>query len=280
MANSETAEFYNLLYFYTVLASWVILFYDHLLQFGREVDLVWTRLSFQRLSLPTILYLLTRFTVPIAYLANIDYDLKALKVTFANVSRRSPAHRDTERPIAWILVLSPNIIAVVLGLRTYAIWEQNRLVLLILVCVGASIPVTGTLVGLSYKPGSHTAQLTRDTPFRSMLQSLTTLIFDTTVIILTVAKSVQSRKMYRRGGFLDVIVRDGIYISVLATTQLINLLFYWKGLVGVSIQPSRTLSMVLTARFLLNLRELYYARCTQASEIEGCNTITGAEFHV
>ncbi|KAF8521285.1 hypothetical protein JB92DRAFT_2891180 [Gautieria morchelliformis] len=219
MANSETAELSNLLYFYAVLASWAILFYDHLLQFGREVDLVWTRLSFPRLSLPTILYLLTRFTVPVAYLANIDYDLRALK---------SPAHRDTKIPVAWVLVLSPSIIAVVLGLRTYAIWEQNRLVLLILVCIGASIPVTGILVVLTFKPGSHSAQLTRDTPFRSMLQSLMGLIFDTTVIILTVAKSVQSRKMYRRGGFLDVIVRDGcIYFTVLATTQLINLLVYW-----------------------------------------------------
>ncbi|KAF8521287.1 hypothetical protein JB92DRAFT_2891197 [Gautieria morchelliformis] len=210
MANSETAELYNLLYFYTVLASWAILFYDHLLQFGREVDLVWTRLSFPRLSLPTILYLLTRFTVPVAFLANIDYDLRALKHLL--MSRRSPAHRDTKRPIAWILVLSPSIIAVVLGLRTYAIWEQNRLVLLILVCIGASIPVTGILVVLTFKPGSHSAQLTRNTPFRSILQSLMGLIFDTTVIILTVAKSVQSRK---------------IYISVLATTQLINVLVYW-----------------------------------------------------
>ncbi|KAF8526473.1 hypothetical protein JB92DRAFT_2872045 [Gautieria morchelliformis] len=278
MADSGTAEFYNLLYFYAILTSWVILFYDHLLQFGREVDLVWTRLSFPRLSLPTILYLLTRFTNPVVYLVNLDYDLRAVK---------SPALRDTKVPVACVLILSQSIIAVVLGLRTYAIWERNRLVLLILVCIGASIPTTGILMILAYKPGSHTAQVTREVPFRSMLQSLMALIFDTTVIILTVAKSVQSRKMYRyhpRGGFLDMIVRDGcIYFFVLATTQLINALIYWlapEGLVGISVPPSRALSMVLTARFLLNLRELYYARSTYASEIEGYNTITCAEFYV
>ncbi|KAF8520685.1 hypothetical protein JB92DRAFT_2894355 [Gautieria morchelliformis] len=138
MADSATADFYNLLYFYSVLTTWAILFYDHLLQFDREVDLVWTRLSIPRLSVPTILYLLTRFTIPIAYLVNLDYDLRALKVT-----RRSPSLRSLKPHVAWVIVFSQCIITVVLGLRTYAIWERNRLVLLILVCVGASIPATG-----------------------------------------------------------------------------------------------------------------------------------------
>ena len=59
----------------------VLIFYDHLLEFSREVDLFWTRLSLARLSYPTILYLLTRFTLPIAYLINLNYDLRALQVS-------------------------------------------------------------------------------------------------------------------------------------------------------------------------------------------------------
>ncbi|KAF8520684.1 hypothetical protein JB92DRAFT_2894353 [Gautieria morchelliformis] len=62
-----------------------------------------------------------------------------------------------------------------------------------------------------------------------MLQSMTCLAFDTVVIILTIGKSVQSRKMYHRpGGFLDMILRDGcIYFIALASAQLINVLLYW-----------------------------------------------------
>jgi hypothetical protein len=37
--------------------------------------------------------------------------------------------------------------------------------------------------------------------------------------------------------------------------------------------------MVLTARFMLNLRELYYARCAYASEA-GLHTITCAELRI
>ena len=64
-----------------LIAVSVIIFYDHLLQLDREVDLVWKRLSFRRISFPTALYFLTRFTLPLAYLLNIDHDLKAIQVS-------------------------------------------------------------------------------------------------------------------------------------------------------------------------------------------------------
>ena len=67
----------------------VLIFYDHLLEFSREVDLFWTRLSLARLSYPTILYLLTRFTLPIAYLINLNYDLRALQVSICHLKLTS-----------------------------------------------------------------------------------------------------------------------------------------------------------------------------------------------
>jgi hypothetical protein len=42
-------------------------------------------MSIPRLSFPTILYLLTRFTLPIAYLVNLDHDLRALQVSLGNL---------------------------------------------------------------------------------------------------------------------------------------------------------------------------------------------------
>jgi len=253
---SATAQaVYDLVNFYTVLMGWAITFYDHSIQLDREVDLVWSRIFNTRFSVSTSLYLLARFTLPFAYLLNLNEDLKALQ---------SPSLRDLKISVEWVEIFSQCVIAVIMGLRTYAIWDRNRLVLLVLVCVGSTVPGIGIFLGVSIANGSHSQQFTNAVSFRSMLLSLMSLIFDFAVICLTIGRSVQLKRVHRYtpGGVLDTILRDGsIYFIALAATHLLNVLTFWfapEALVGLAIAPSRSIAVVLATRLMLNLREMYY----------------------
>ncbi|KAF8581668.1 hypothetical protein K439DRAFT_206681 [Ramaria rubella] len=168
------------------------------------------------------------------------------------------------RPVSeWFKLLSQCAVAVVLGLRTYAIWGRNRVVMCILLCVFVPVPTCAILLGIDFHTGTHTEQTGHDVSFRIMLLSLTSLIFDSTVLCLTILRSWQFRRSCgSSGNVLNMIVRDGtIYFSILTTNNLMNILVYYlapKGVIGVTVGPSRAIAVVLTARFMLNLREMYY----------------------
>ena len=169
------------------------------------------------------------------------------------VNDHKPVHHNRLFQTVFIeLCIKTDLPSVVLGLRTYAIWDHNRIVLLLLLCVGASVSAVAIVCLLiAYKhvkthpyngsywrrlsttkthiPNSfciqvsHSVRTSHSLAYsssivltgnlnlpESMLLSMMGLVFDSTVLALTIIRSIQSRGMYHSpGGFLDMILRDG-----------------------------------------------------------------------
>jgi len=163
----------------------------------------------------------------------------------------------------WMDIFAQITVAVILTLRTYAIYNRSLKILALVGSLGTVIPAIGFWISGTLTAGSHTAQSDSPIPFRSMLLSLFTLIFDTVVICLTIWKSLQERgaRRNRRQSVLDLILFNGsIYYCALSSTHIFNILLYWlapRGLCGIGIPPSRSISVVLVCRFMLNLREQF-----------------------
>lgn len=246
---------YDLVSFYLELVGWTIFFNDYCLQIGREAHLLWTR----KLTWATILYLIARYALFVSYATTI----------IANFGPNVPTPESRTNAVLMQFAESMDImaqtaVAVVMILRTYAIYNRSFKVLALISILGSMVPALGFWISGTLTAGSHIEQADSPIPFRSMLLSLFTLIFDTVIIGLTIAKSSQERRTRTipKQSMLNLILWDGsIYFCAMSSTHMFNILLYCfapRGLCGIGIPPSRSLAVVLVCRFMLNLREQYY----------------------
>jgi len=114
------------------VAFTVVLLYDHVLTFGEEVEFIWK----QNMNIGTFLFLLNRYIPLINQVLTINAHL-------------NPAIPDNQACFAlfdvnnWMLIFSCVVIDVILLVRTCALWNWSRVVLislstLLVVCILAS----------------------------------------------------------------------------------------------------------------------------------------------
>ncbi|KAF9077972.1 hypothetical protein BDP27DRAFT_1207946, partial [Rhodocollybia butyracea] len=228
-----------------------LLYYDYVLTSGREVELVWKA----KFSPSTVLYVLCRY----ALLANLLYllafrDQIGLRVILAISCDK------WYKIIAVLGVLGRAAVIVTFTLRTYVVWAQSRLVLLSLVMIGLSTVMTDAVRS---KVANH-LDLNNESGFLAILdlaRSFLTIVFETLSAILIFIRCLQA---FRRGesssgqrNFTYLLGEQGIsnfsIVSLFTiATFVLKLTKFLHDLLNAFTLP---VSGLLTARFLLNLRE-------------------------
>lgn len=239
---------------YYVLASTVMLVYDHMLTFDREREHIWNRPK----NIPTYLFFIFRYTTPIVSLINL--------IALNDPTWTGPTCNNW----IWLPVAMGPIISaatgVILILRVYAIYRSSKWILILTVPVylaelavmGWSIPA-GSPASLppgfigcvpSEKPG---------TGRRLSALYAAALAFDATIFLLTFARAIYMRFTKSTIPLAQLIIRDGtLYFLVIFIVNLVNVCLLTLApadLSAINAPFASMITAVLVARLMINLRE-------------------------
>jgi len=251
MTNASTHE-YNLVSNYCALAGFIILAYDSILTLSQELSFFLKG----RLTYSKILYFTLRYSLVVAWLDALllNFGLvnpSSLKIC-TNLARLSEA----------LEIVSQVTIAIVLTARTWALFGSKRQTLYVLLPMVIAICVLGFHdVAVINCKSNPSAVKTSSFKLAGFLVSCACLVFDTTVAIYTVIRYYHFRRTY--GGFervtlMDWVVKQGcLYFVSMSLANLMNIIIYWAApvaLIGIGNYAGRSISAVLTSRFILGVQ--------------------------
>lgn len=246
---------------YIDFAALTLLYYDYALTFGSERRLLWSQRSFKQWG--SILFFLNRYCAVLGH----------FPVFFQLFSQPGSALCKTVYSYHQILaVVLEAIIVLSFVTRTYALYGQNRVVLVALTSLalaglgvngfmltgGEKLPtnpvlpegLVGCAEGLSWSQSWHLA-----------ISWGTVMIFDLIVVAMTLVKTIQLNWGGASGGrtIIHILMRDGVaYFGVISLAVLSNILSFVYGSEltrGVTTTWTNVLSSVLVSRLMINLRE-------------------------
>ncbi|CAK5272344.1 unnamed protein product [Mycena citricolor] len=253
--------------YYLNAISFTILFYDYFLTLPAEVARYWTLLTRgqRRWNGASILFFANRY---LTLLGNIPVVIQYFWTTEPTEGKESALETYHE----YFIVVSQIIVGVLLILRTYALYERNRLVLCFLLLIGVGVIVCGVygtvflgspkerqpnlplLIGCNYQI-DHKQGIGLIYAWGSMG------VFDIIIFFLTVHRALQFRRRSNGGALslLSVLLRDGsIYFGVMVITNLCNIMTYIVGkdyTRGVATTFMNVISSVMISRLMLNIRD-------------------------
>ncbi|KAF8066750.1 hypothetical protein FPV67DRAFT_1206050 [Lyophyllum atratum] len=239
---------------YYVLASTVMLLYDHLLTLERERRYIWAKPK----RLPTYLFFIWRYATPIVSLLNI-------------VAEHDPTWIGP-RCSRWIwlpVAIGPIVSAatgVILILRVHAIYAKAKWVLYVtipiylgqLAVMGWSIP---SGVPAPLPPGFVGCVPSEKLGTGNRLSGIyiAALAFDATIFFLTFGRAIYMRIVDTSLPLLDLIVRDGTaYFAVLFVVNLTNVILLSVAppdLSAINAPFATLITALLVSRLVMNLRE-------------------------
>ncbi|KIM75570.1 hypothetical protein PILCRDRAFT_827122 [Piloderma croceum F 1598] len=234
----------------------VVLLYDHALTLGEEVEYIWK----QKMNIGKLLFFLNRYIPMIDQLilvnANVNTEIQDNKVCLALFQVNN-----------WMSIFSTIVIDVMMLLRTWALWERSRVVLiflsvLLVVCILAS---SGSLLYFSLTvfaiPNISTispCDVAFPRPDFLYIIWVSLSVFDSAIMIMTLIKilpALQSNvPMPLRAQFL----KDGIpYFIMIFFASLANIIMIRAapGILRTMLIPSYPVIIsTLGSRLVLNLR--------------------------
>jgi len=227
-------------------ASIALIYWDYALTLRDEIEYMWSSKGWLKLS--KLVYVLCRYSL----LANVLYMLA--------VSGKLGSNCDTwYKGLGVISVLGRAAILTAFTMRAYAVWSQNKLVLVGL----GSMALTCVILDCLHLPGLQCSGST-STPLYNKLLSILVCVFEFTATVLTTVRCIQAMKMQesirsQKNTLWYIIFEEGLlYFSVVSciTIAAVVLNFqapnnFFQRLLNALILP---LSGIFTARFLLHLR--------------------------
>jgi len=230
------------------LSAYVILYYDYFLTLSMEVSRYWRAGSHTWAS---TIFLVLRY---VAVLGHLPF----LYRTFGNVCNREHLVHVVATYHYTIVLLLAVLTSILLVMRVYALYFRNRWILCILALeyVAGVILACWALTGLW--PGAAAAHSTEHNALLKAAAFSGLLIFDLTIFILTVARSIKLWSRSRKEPFIHRVLVDGlIYYGVIWNLNLLNV-------VDLAINPrtelstpefTYILSVVMISRLMINLRD-------------------------
>jgi len=245
--------------YYLYTASFVLLCYDHILTLSDEIEFFWKA----KPSCITTFFLATRY---LCFFTNIPIALKSWLTWSESTCNILIIYHDI------LAVIIQALVAFFLILRTYALVNRNKKVLLLLVSVTLIVVGLGSWAIATYTNASITPE--GSSPIDSfslgcivMVSNLDgdrlaiawsgLLLFDSVVVTITV---YQGLGPIRAGGhgIVKTLVRDGVlYYLVMAAAHLSNILTYLLGdplIKGVVTTLANNISITMISRIMINLR--------------------------
>ncbi|THH10062.1 hypothetical protein EW146_g8487 [Bondarzewia mesenterica] len=253
---------------YYILASSLINIYDLLLTFDDEVKYIWQA----KISLPSCCFFVFRYVPPVVSIVNFfaDHDPRFVGSVCKNW--------------IWLPVTNAPIVSastgVILVLRVYAIYNRATWVLIFLTVMflgeigvmlwsvpgGSPAILPPGWVGCipSKKPG---------TGDRLSVMFIAALVFDSSIFILTLGRSIYLRLRNSTIGLVQLIVRDGIiYFFVIFIVNALNVFLLTLApddLGAINTPFASLIASTMVARLMFNLR----AASRKNQHISGMATI-------
>ncbi|KAJ7575395.1 hypothetical protein C8J56DRAFT_1007731 [Mycena floridula] len=257
MSGSPPNPTLSFLQFRIQYSSLALLYYDYALTFPSEVKHMWRG----KRSLSTILYVFCRY----ALVANLLY-LLAIANKLCDTWYKI---------IGALSVLGRAAIITTFTLRTYVIFGQNTFILLYLGAVGLAC----VALDITHVPGLRCVGSSTNT-----LLSILMVVFEYSSAILLTIRAAQvfkvrkQRKMETGNDLVSLILEQGLFVISFFTTAAVVLNFrapsgFFQRLLNALTLP---LSCLLTARFLLHLRE-FERRRLEGTNYSQQRTLAGFE---
>ncbi|TFK33950.1 hypothetical protein BDQ12DRAFT_637022 [Crucibulum laeve] len=228
-------------------SSIALVYYDYILTLDDEVKYIW-RAKFR---LSNVLYFFCRY----AMLANIIYLL-------AVVDKLPKMSCDAAYQVSSALsVLGRASILFILGVRTYAVFDRNRIILVLLWILGLLVIILATL----HVPYIH-CKGSADKPIVVDLLSIFTVVFEVFATVCATFRTIQAINATgswkaQHNGIMFLILEQGLlyfgFVTLFTTAALIlnftgSPTSFIKKLLNALTIP---ISGLMTARFLLHLRK-------------------------
>ncbi|RPD80219.1 hypothetical protein L226DRAFT_609155 [Lentinus tigrinus ALCF2SS1-7] len=261
------------------LVGFTVLYYDYILTLFSEIEFFWKSASISTVS---VLFVIIRYYGVIGPIPLIlEY--------FADLPENSCRQLQTYHQA--FAISSQAIVAVMLVVRTYALYDRSRriLALLIVTHVGGAIACLITIVTSRSPINTITPlpftffgcdlSLTNEQGIHLALAWAAMLWFDTTIFVLTLVQAFRVRR-YFPGGLLEIMFRDGtIYYGILVASNVSNIITFMvtrsgSPLKGMDTTLTNVLSTTLTSRLILNIRDPSLRRVERTTT--GWNDTTAA----
>jgi len=253
---------------YLSAAGVVILFYDHLLTLGDEVEYIWH----SRWSFPKGLFLFIRYLVPIAMIIN-TYQMSGL----------SQAVLSDKFCVVWLCTAAYlGLISIAIGnfivlLRLWVLWERNRrlmgwtivyYVVTQVAAVACSTITLGKMIDASsFQKELHLCIISNRADFALLWAPG---IFFEVMVFATACWNAVERPRDRNSPFVKAMYRDGLaYFLVLFSLRMCNLmlaLFAPTTLVFLGVFFIWCSCTTTLSRLVINLRRVT-VKSTRQSEI-------------
>lgn len=242
---------------YMGLASFTMLIWDHIDTFADEVDYIW----FGSKGPIVYLFLLNRYLTPLGFMVNLYAYL-------------SPVWTDEvcDRFIRFegaMTVTGINVVAMMMFLRIYALYNQNRpvlagvlILLLIQFCTNAYLLTHGQRV--YHNPDSGVVACTmifsRAVPgWLAASSAWLPLLYDTVILGLTLNRTLPSLKNRRTSYIMTRLFQDGLvyYGAIFAVTLVLTLMIALAppGIQNITAQLELLLTVAMMSRITINLKK-------------------------
>ncbi|KAI0647193.1 hypothetical protein C8Q79DRAFT_611045 [Trametes meyenii] len=278
------------------LSAFTILYYDYVMTFLSEIEYYWSPPT------PSVSFLLFTFNRYIGLFGPIPVFFEYFSALSEHVSSSVHAVNFIRRAAADLFffhlqrcrqlqlyhqifaMLSQAVVAVLLILRTYALYNCNKRILALLIAMHLGGAVHCLSAVLTSKSPLTTISQARCTTSWSLLNPIhpnrgihlalawsAMLWFDSIIFALTLYKAIQMRRELS-GGLLETLFRDGtIYYGILMAVNMVNIITFLETppntpMKGMATTMTNVLSVTLTSRLMLNLRDPTLQRSRRGGE--------------
>ncbi|KAJ7800178.1 hypothetical protein B0H14DRAFT_3156133 [Mycena olivaceomarginata] len=223
-----------------------LLVYDHLLTLEWEISRYWGEAF--TLTVPNVLFFANRYGT-----------------LFGNIPVIIPCH-NLESFHQYFIVGTQVLVGVMLFLRTYALYERSKRVLVLMlgvavgtVAVGLWSVITSTSDDTSINPYFGCNFTTSRSEGNSLAVAWAGVtIFDSTIFLLTLYR-VFGRHRANEPDLFTILLRDGsLYFGVMVMSNLVNILTLVIGNPysrGIATTFTNIISSIMISRLMLNLRD-------------------------
>ncbi|KAK0444565.1 uncharacterized protein EV420DRAFT_1648856 [Desarmillaria tabescens] len=254
--------------YYLSLVAFSILYYDYALTFALEVSRFWVHRGF---SWAAFFFYLNRY---LGIFGHAPVVMEYFWTGYAsNKAQRHVKFRCLKLQTyhQYFVIIVQIVVAVMLIMRTYALYDRSRKILIVQIGVAVTATILGAYAVASGKKTSPDADpadivpsigcstsLTKDSAARLGIAWCGMLVFDIMVFTLTLHKALQ---LQRAGGvnLLTLLLRDGsVYFGVIVVSNLVNILTFFLGnahIRGVFTTFTNVISSTMLSRLMLNIRD-------------------------
>ncbi|KAJ7637312.1 hypothetical protein DFH06DRAFT_653886 [Mycena polygramma] len=263
---------------YLVFIPLTIAVYEYAATFEEEVSRYWGT----RLTWGTVLFYINRYsaifgTVPI---------LAELLLTTTD-PRKAAVCDGFQQYHEYFALLSQMLVSAMLIMRTYALYERSKVVLVFTISVTVCAVVSAIALILAghsrdtLDPRLKTLGCPSATPHDMNMRIAWAwsgmLVFDVMIFLLTLYKAL--KYVTRRGSLISVLIRGGaLYFIIMIVVNAANIATYTMGgpiISGAGTTALNVISSVLLTRLMLNLRDPNILRMSQRTRTTRDTTTEG-----